>query len=116
MAEKKSTKKEIFAVVDLNGTQLLVKEGLEFEIKKLDIEKGTDFDEEKVLLIVEDEKVKIGKPYIKGAKVTFQVLSQTKGDKVVVFKYKAKSRYRKTSGTRPLITKILTKKIQVKAE
>jgi large subunit ribosomal protein L21 len=111
---KKVTKKEVknkFAVIELAGTQLKVREGKEYEVKKLSGNKGDKIELENVLMVVEDKDVKIGEPYVDGAKVTLEITSQKKGEKIKVFKYKAKSRYRRSYGHRPSITRVLVKKI-----
>ncbi len=74
------------------------------EIEKLDAQAGDTVTFDKVLLSADGEKVNVGKPYISGAKVTGKVLEQKKGDKIVVFKYRAKSRYRRKQGHRQLQT------------
>ena len=94
------------AVVDVNGTQLLVEEGKTYEINKLDGIKGDSLEITKVLLYASGTEVKVGKPYIKDAKVVAKIDSQKKGDKLRVFKFKAKSRYRRTYGSRALITRL----------
>jgi large subunit ribosomal protein L21 len=112
------TKEEVisFAVVDINATQLLVQEGKTYEVKKIDSLGKDTYVSDKVLLLVVGDKVKVGKPYIKGAKVTFEAVKQFKGEKVDVFKYKSKSRYRRTYGARARLTKLTVKKIDSKPE
>ena len=61
---------------------------------------------DKVLLIVDGESVKIGTPYVEGAKVEAIVLKQGKGEKKIVFKYHSKARYRKKKGHRQLFTEV----------
>jgi large subunit ribosomal protein L21 len=107
MAEKK----EKFAVIKLAGSQLKITEGKQYEVKKLKGEKGDKIEITEVLLIVDGEDVKIGTPNVEGAKVTLEITSQKKGEKIDVFKYKAKSRYRRSYGHRPQITRVLVKKI-----
>lgn len=107
----KNEKKEKFAVIKLGGTQLKVVEGKEYEVNKLDGKKGDKIEISEVLLLANGDEVKIGTPYVEGSKVTLEITSQKKDKKVDVFKYKAKSRYRKSSGHRSLITKVLVKKI-----
>ncbi len=109
-AAKKEPKNK-FAVIELAGTQLRIREGKEYEVKKLSGNKGDKIELENVLMVVEDEDIKIGEPYVEGAKVTLEITSQKKGEKIRVFKYKAKSRYRRTYGHRPAITRVLVKKI-----
>lgn len=107
----KKTNSDKFAVIELAGTQLKVREGKQYEVKKLSGNKGDKIEIENVLMIVEGDDRKIGEPYIKDAKVTLEITSQKKGEKVKVFKYKAKSRYRRSYGHRPSITRVLVKKI-----
>jgi large subunit ribosomal protein L21 len=65
-----------------------------------------------VLLVVDGEKVSIGKPVVKDAKVTLKVLKEVeKGEKIEVYHFKAKSRYRKHTGFRPQYTRVLVEKI-----
>lgn len=97
-----------YAVIEINKKQYQVSEGDEILVDKINEEKI----EGKVLLMVDQAKVKIGKPYVDGLKIKLKVLDKMlKGDKVRVFKYKAKSRYRKTIGFRPQYTKVLVEKI-----
>ena len=107
----KNEKKEKFAVIKIGGTQLKVVEGAEYEVNRLDGNKGDKIEISEVLLFADGQNVKVGTPYIDGSKVTLEITSQKKDKKVDVFKYKAKSRYRKSSGHRSLITKVLVKKI-----
>ncbi len=107
---QKETKK-LFAVVEVSGNQYIVEEGVKYSVKKIDLLKGDKFVCDKVLLISDDNKVTVGKPYVKGATVEFEVSSQIKDKKVDTFKYTAKSRSRKRSGSRALITKLTVKKI-----
>lgn len=108
---KKAEKKDIFAVIELAGTQLKVREGKEYEVNKLSGNKGDKIDVKEILLISDGKDVKVGKPYVEDAKVSLEITSQKKDAKVEVFKYKAKARYRRTYGHRPSITRVLVKKI-----
>jgi len=109
--EKKVTVKDKFAVIELAGAQFKVREGEQYEVNKLSGNKGDKIEIENVLMISEGDDIKIGKPYVEGSKVVLEITSQKKGQKVKVFKYKAKSRYRRSYGHRPLITRVLVKKI-----
>lgn len=100
-----------FAVVRTGGKQYLVKENDELTVEKLegnekvklDLDKLAEFDDEK-------NSLKLGEPELKD-KVQAEVLSQVKGDKIRVAKFKAKVRYRKVMGFRPKLTKIKITKI-----
>lgn len=108
----KNKNSEKFAIIKLGGSQLKVVEGLKYEIKKIDGVKGDKLEIEDVLLLTDGKEVKIGKPTVKGAKVSLEIDSQKKDKKVKSFKYKAKSRYRKTHGSRQLLTRVVVKKIE----
>ena len=108
--KKKSVTKK-FAVIELSGSQLKIKEGDEYEVKKISGNKGDQVEIENVLMLVNGDDVKVGDPYVKDTRVTLEITSQKKGEKVKVFKYKAKSRYRRKYGHRPAITRVLVKKI-----
>jgi len=113
-AKKKVDKiinKEKFAVVKISGSQLKVFEGMFYEVMKLAGQKGDKLVYEEVLLTVDGDKVTIGKPFVKGAKVEFEIKSQFKDKKLRVYKYKAKSRYRKSSGHRQDLTRVFVNKI-----
>ncbi len=111
VSKSKSVTKEVkeksskFAVIEISGQQVKVNEGYAYTVIKIEGNKGDKITNEKVLLIADKNDVKIGKPYIKGAKVVMEIETQKKDKKVEAFKYKAKSRYRKSYGYRELITR-----------
>lgn len=97
----------MLAVIELGGKQYNVSVGTKFSTEKIDVEEGKTFDVEKVLLVSDDEgnDCKIGMPLLK-EKVVAKVISHGKGDKIRVFKMKAKKRYQKTQGHRQLFTEV----------
>lgn len=98
-----------YAVVKLAGKQYQVSEGKEILVDKLIDPKKFDVD---VLLFVDGETVKVGKPTLTDVKVGFKVVTEIeKGEKVEIYKFKAKSRYRKHTGFRPKYTRLLVEKI-----
>lgn len=96
-----------YAVIKLAGHQYKVAEGEELLVDHLTDKKV----EPEVLLLVDDGKVKVGQPKVSGAKVSVKLMGEEKGEKIDVYKYKAKSRYRKHTGFRPLYTRLLIEKI-----
>ena len=97
-----------YAVIRIKGRQYRVEEGKEILVDKLSEKKV----EPEVLLVVNNEKVEVGKPIVKEAKIKIKVVKEEeKGDKITVLKYKAKSRYRKKRGFRPKYTRLLIEKI-----
>lgn len=89
-----------YAVIQLQGKQFRVQEGDEFLVDQLDKEAGSKFEVSDVLLLVNGDARKIGQPLVEGAKVSCELVSNQKGEKIRVAKYKAKSRYRKVQGHR----------------
>lgn len=108
--EVKSTS-EKFAVIELGGSQLKVEEGKKYEVEKLDGKKGDKIEINEVLLVQDGDDLKIGAPHVEGAKVTLQIDAQKKDKKLDVFKFKSKSRYRRTYGHRQSITRVFIEKI-----
>jgi len=94
------------AVIETGGKQYLVTTDEKLAIEKLEAQEGDIVIFDKVLLIDNDSKISIGKPYLTGSKVTAKVLSQGKGEKLTIFKYRAKSRYRRKTGHRQLQTEV----------
>ncbi len=111
MADKKT---DLYAVIRTGGKQYLVAEGQYLEVEKLEIEESKPFDITDVLLVIKDGKATIGTPLVTSAKVVAKVLEQTKADKQIIFKYKAKKNYRVKTGHRQKLTKIEIVKIDTK--
>jgi len=97
-----------YAVVRIKGHQYKVSEGEEILVDYL----GKEKPEPEILLVVDDDKITVGKPIVKEAKVTIKVLAELeKGEKIDVRKYKSKSRYKKHIGFRAHLTRLLIEKI-----
>ncbi|MBM3209371.1 50S ribosomal protein L21 [Candidatus Shapirobacteria bacterium] len=100
-----------YTVVKIGGKQYRVTEKEEIVVAKLPQKEKEAVEFAEVLLVRDGEKLAVGQPLVKGAKVKGVILSQFKGEKIRVAKYKAKSRYRRVIGFRPLQTKVLIEKI-----
>lgn len=81
--------------------------GQKIKIEKLNAKEGDNFIFDKVLLTVDGENVKIGAPYVEGAKIEGKILRQARDKKKIVFKYHSKTRYRKKKGHRQHFTEVL---------
>ena len=101
----------MYAIIKTGGKQYVVDEGKVISIEKLDVEEGAEVTFDEVLLVSGDD-VKIGQPNVAGAKVTGKVLEQGKERKIRIFKYKAKSNYRRRQGHRQPFTKVKIEKIE----
>ena len=88
------------AVIETGGKQYLVAPKDKVVIEKLEAQEGDTVTFDKVLLVADEASVSLGKPYVSGSKVTGKVLSQGRGEKLTIFKYRAKSRYRRKTGHR----------------
>ncbi|HEX9503176.1 MAG TPA: 50S ribosomal protein L21 [Patescibacteria group bacterium] len=88
------------AIIETGGKQYLVAPKDKVVIEKLEALEGDTITFDKVLLVADEASVNLGKPYVSGASVTAKVLSQGRGEKLTVFKYRAKSRYRRKTGHR----------------
>jgi large subunit ribosomal protein L21 len=75
------------------------------------VSEGDSIELNKVLLLVDDDKVTVGKPLIEGARVLATAKKNGRGEKIIVFKYKAKVRYRRKKGHRQLFTTLSIDKI-----
>ena len=108
---EKTDNKEKFAVIEIAGVQLKVYEGKEYEVNKLSGNKGDKLSVKEVLMVVDGDDVKIGKPYVEGSSVELEISGYKKGKKIDGFKYKAKARQRRSYGFRPEITQVIVNKI-----
>lgn len=111
-----SVKKDVkpaFAVIEIAGTQLRVEEGKKYEINKIDGAKGekVSLDLYKILMLSDGKSADLGKPYVDGAKVELKIDSQKRDKKIETRHFKSKSRYRRKTAIRPLITRIEVTKI-----
>ena len=100
-----------FAVIKTGGKQYLVKSGQRLKIEKLDAKEGGNVEFGEVLLVVDGDKVEVGTPTVKGAKVSARVLRHARDRKKIIFRYHSKTRYRKMKGHRQHFTEIEISKI-----
>ena len=89
----------MYAIIETGGKQVKVEIGAKIYVERLDVVAGQEVTLDKVLL-VGGESTKVGAPYVEGASVVAKVEKHGKEKKVIVFKYKSKSNYRKTTGHR----------------
>lgn len=95
----------MYAVIATGGKQYRVSEGDTIYIEKLDVEDGSNvsFD---VLMIGTDDDIKVGNPTLDGANVEGKVVKQVKGQKIRIYKYKAKKNYHRRAGHRQKYSKV----------
>ena len=100
-----------YAIIDFSGTQYQVSENDIITVDNLNQKENETGSIDKVLLIVYDKKTTVGTPTVDKASVNYTVIKNHQGEKIRVFKYKAKSKYRKTMGFRAQLTDIKIDKI-----
>jgi large subunit ribosomal protein L21 len=102
---------KIYAVIEIGGKQYKVAPKQTIEVERLGVPEGETVEVDRVLFIGGDGDTLVGNPIIKGAKVVGTCLGEAKGEKVIVFRYKSKVRYRRKKGHRQTYTKILVNEI-----
>ena len=96
----------MLAVIKTGGKQYIVSPGQKIKVEKLDQKEGSEIAFKDVLLLEKDGRIEIGSPLVEGAEVAVKVLSHGKGEKVIIFKYKAKKRTKVKKGHRQLFTEV----------
>ena len=102
-----------YAIVEDGGKQYRAIEGGTIEVDHFPAEVGEQLDLERVLLIADEDVVSVGTPLVAGAKVQATVVSQVKGPKIIVFRYKPKKRIRVKTGHRQKYTRLQINSITV---
>ena len=100
----------MYAIIETGGKQVRVEVGQKIYVEKLDAKEDSKFVFDKVLL-VGGESLKVGKPYVEGAKVNAKVVKQGLSKKLRIYKYKAKHNERKTIGHRQPYTCLVIESI-----
>lgn len=106
-------REKIYALIESGGKQYRVSPGQTIKVGRLTAEKGSEVELNRVLLVADGDKVAVGKPLLAGAKVTAEVVDEARDDKIVVFKYKPKVRYRRKRGHRQWYSKLAIKEISL---
>lgn len=102
----------MYAIVETGGKQYRVTEGSTIHVEKIKGDPESTVELDKVLLVETEDGVKVGKPYVEGARVVCQIVEQAKAPKVLVFKYKPKKNYRRRFGHRQPYTALRIEKIE----
>ena len=100
-----------YAIVQTGGKQYRVQPGDTIRVESIACEEGDSVDLDDVLMVSKDGKVTLGTPTVPGAKVKARAVGQGRGKKIVVFKYKAKTRYRRRKGHRQAYTELTVRDI-----
>lgn len=96
----------MLAIIKTGGKQYIVSPGDKIKVEKLEEKEGSEISFKEVLLLDKGNHIEIGNPFIKGGEVTAKVLSQGRGEKDIIFKYKPKKRYHLKKGHRQAYTEL----------
>ena len=102
----------MFAVIQSGGKQYRVSPGDLLRVEKLNGEVGDQITFEDVLLVGGDDESRVGQPVVPGASVIGTIVDQTRGDKIVVFKFKRRKMYRRKTGHRQYLTAVRIEEIK----
>ena len=94
----------MYAVIETGGKQYRVEVGTELEVELLDVQPGQAITLDRVLLVADGDESAIGRPLVADAAVSAEVLRQTRGEKLISFKYRPKARSRVKKGHRQELT------------
>ena len=96
----------MFSIVEHGGFQFKVSQGDKIRLPLMEVEKGAEIALEKVLLVGDNDNIKIGTPVVDGAVVKAKVLDHEKGDKIIIMKKKRRKTYKRRTGHRQQYTKV----------
>jgi len=96
----------MYAVIKSGGKQYRVQEGQTLKLEKIEVPTGESIDFDEVLLVGSEEEVKVGAPLVDGAKVSAEVVSHGRGDKVTIIKFRRRKHHMKRQGHRQWFTEV----------
>ena len=100
-----------YAIIQTGGKQYRVQPGTSISVEKIEGDAGSTVEFDHVLLVSQDDEVSVGTPTVEGAKVVAEVTEQGRAKKIIILKYKSKTRYRVKTGHRQSLTKVAIKEI-----
>jgi large subunit ribosomal protein L21 len=103
----------MYAVIKTGGKQHRVSEGDVLSVEKIEGAKGDTVVFDEVLMVTKDEEIRVGTPFVEGAKVVGEIVAQKKGPKIVVFKMKRRKSFHKKTGHRQPLTQMKIKEISM---
>ena len=106
-----SRRETIYAIVRSGGKQHRVHPDQVIDVERLPDEVGATVELNDVLLVAANGDTRVGRPLVDGARVVAEVVEQGRGDKIIVFKYKSKTRYRRKRGHRQYYTRLAIRQI-----
>lgn len=102
----------MYAIVETGGKQYKAMVGATIDVEKLDAEVGQAIELERVLMVAQEGHIRVGRPVLEDVKVSATVLEHGRRRKVIIFKYRAKQRYRRKAGHRQTYTRLRIDRIE----
>lgn len=106
----------MFAIVETGGKQYQVEEGRYLDVELLEGDKDSKVVFDKVVMIVNGKKSKVGQPYVAGASAEGTIIKHDRAKKIIVYKQRPKKGYRKKQGHRQGFTRVMISKIRTSAQ
>ncbi len=106
----------MYAIVETGGKQYQVEEGRYIDVELLDGEKDSKIVFDKIVMLVNGKKSKVGQPYVTGASVEGKIVLHGRAKKIIVYKQRPKKGYRKKQGHRQGFTRVMISKIRTSAK
>ena len=104
-----------YAIVEASGKQFWLESDRYYDLDRCNAEVNDILTIEKVLLLNDGQDLKVGKPYVKDAKVEIKVLEHRRGPKIIVYKMRPKKKTRRKNGHRQELTRVLVQSITVRS-
>ena len=105
------TKESLFAIAEASGKQVLFEVNRYYDLDRINAKEKEKITLKNILLIKENDKISIGKPYIKNAKIELEVISHKRDKKIIVYKMRPKKKTRRKMGHRQELTRVMVKSI-----
>jgi len=103
----------LFAIAETSGRQYLFKVNRYYDLDRVNAKEKENITLNNILLIKDNKKISIGKPYIKNAKVELEVMSHLRDKKIIVYKMRPKKKTRRKMGHRQELTRVMVKSITI---
>ncbi len=122
MPDKKSSQKKdtpqdkTYAIVEASGKQFWLQPNRYYDLDRCHAEVNDVLTIDKVLLLNDGKDLKLGKPYVKDAKVEIKILEHRRGPKIIVYKMRPKKKTRRKNGHRQELTRVFVQSISVGAK
>ena len=103
----------MYAIIEVGGRQCRVETGTRLAINRIAADVGAQHVVEQVLLASNGQGVRIGKPYVTGARVVCEVVAHRQGPKTIAYHFRRRENWRKTVGHRQPLTQLVVKEISI---